>query len=706
MLYRLQLPLETPIISVHDMIIARMQESDYRYDLTRLESTGSRPEDNVCLLVLKLRNKGVRRNGQVNLIRGQIPPDLTLGEMKEMVEFSHPEHLVEVCDGVPYWAIYFNVACSPMPASLPGQTWTGSPFAHTCISRYFYSTFPCDVGRPSQRQLRTYSAMEGDECEGCAEAELAETVPVTPADTEVIEVEHPEPPSLLRRAGLLNTRSSNAAARSGSSPPSFAAYMPTSLWDRVWDSTPEPSLRIEASQNVGTFAARVFQAASVGTTPIPLVVQGEDLTQLVSKWKGLLVDAVERGDFTQVLSPRRSFVIANRAAVPGGTIRSIGPGIEREVLTATWAEYESRPARFLAPRLDDNWSLASTPFVSLTTVPQRRVDLAVLGATVAISIAAGVVPSPLSPVFLHYCLHNCDFASITPSVLKEWHPQFAAMLEDWKQTGASGSLDRFKYWVALYLDIDIATLEDRDQQTHDSAAAMMLYRAVLGSEGPRHADLRSFLRGFYLPCRNGFDFVEAVHSFRGGSEYLFTDLWSNRITGPQSLQGILDIRVFASVPRNKRALQLDGQFVSLQDVVQGFLRGTGVPIQSDYEDWSPTVHHTVDLALIGEPQFRPKMFHRAATGYQSIQSDKTISVCFVWDGDFIYPGEPGDDGRRINLAEGRVAWRTCVGAVIIPASHIFRLVTANAEQPAKLRAAIHNWLLRETLTCIGYHGIL
>ncbi|KAI0054525.1 hypothetical protein BV25DRAFT_1816944 [Artomyces pyxidatus] len=482
--------------------------------------------------------------------------------------------------------------------------------------------------------------------------------------------------------------------------------MPTSLWDTTWEPTPMETSTIQASQDVSTFATRIFQAASQGSTPATLVVQGEDITQLVSKWKELLVHAVDRGDFTEVLSPRRRFEIINHSTLPGtsGTIRSFSPGIDQETMTATWAGYESRPTQFMAPRLDDNWSLAPTPFASLTSLPRRQTELAVFGATVAISIATGVVPSPLSPVFLHYCLHDCNFASITPAILKEWHPQFAAMLEDWKETGPTGSLERFRYWVATYLDIDIATLEHRDQQAHDSAAAMMLYRAVLGTEGPRHADLRNFLNGFRLPCRNGFDFVKAVKSFNGGSEYLFSILWANRITGFQSLQDILDIRIFASIPDDKRSFQLDGEFTSLQDVVPAFLQDIGIPVQSDFEDWSPTVHHTVNLALVDKPEFRPKAFHQAATGYQSIQPNKTISVsnpAFY----SAYPGEVGDDSRRNNLAEGKIAWRTCSGTVTIPASYIFQLMTANSEQPGKLRAAIYDWLLKETLTCIGNHGM-
>lgn len=39
----------------------------------------------------------------------------------------------------------------------------------------------------------------------------------------------------------------------------------------------------------------------------------------------------------------------------------------------------------------------------------------------------------------------------------------------------------------------------------------MLYRAIVGPEPGNHPEIQAFIRGFRLPCPNGFDFIKVMN---------------------------------------------------------------------------------------------------------------------------------------------------------------------------------------------------
>ena len=51
---------------------------------------------------------------------------------------------------------------------------------------------------------------------------------------------------------------------------------------------------------------------------------------------------------------------------------------------------------------------------------------------------------------------------------------------------------------------------DLPDEAHDALAANVLYRAVVGAEPFNHPELQAFLKGFRLPCRNGFNFPKSL----------------------------------------------------------------------------------------------------------------------------------------------------------------------------------------------------
>ena len=53
----------------------------------------------------------------------------------------------------------------------------------------------------------------------------------------------------------------------------------------------------------------------------------------------------------------------------------------------------------------------------------------------------------------------------------------------------------------------MTNLSGWDHIAHDAISANITYKVVIRSEPANHPKIQAFLRGFHLPCSNGFDFV-------------------------------------------------------------------------------------------------------------------------------------------------------------------------------------------------------
>ena len=175
----------------------------------------------------------------------------------------------------------------------------------------------------------------------------------------------------------------------------------------------------------------------------------------------------------------------------------------------------------------------------------------------------------------------------------------------------------------------------------------MVYRALFGAEGPSHVDIRSFLHGFMLPCRNVFNtvkvssqlvaclpiidnlpFLQAIRAFQGGPNLLISLLYATAITSFASISDCLDLRIFASVPREERTVIVNEAEVSLSRILVDFLQGSGIPFQAgfDHAQELGLFHPSIDLTRINTPAFRPQMFHLAATGSNAVQLGEQLLV--------------------------------------------------------------------------------
>ena len=137
------------------------------------------------------------------------------------------------------------------------------------------------------------------------------------------------------------------------------------------------------------------------------------------------------------------------------TVRSVGEGIEREVLCMAFEEYRSNPTQYMSPCLDETWSIITSPVAHLTSSVYRR-EILTFGALAALLMLNGIAPTPLDPVFLYWLINDCAFESITSAILHEWHPTFHAVMERWLSLTHTGIITDFSPYIAMYTDLDVS----------------------------------------------------------------------------------------------------------------------------------------------------------------------------------------------------------------------------------------------------------
>jgi hypothetical protein len=213
-------------------------------------------------------------------------------------------------------------------------------------------------------------------------------------------------------------------------------------------------------------------------------------------------------------------------------VRSLGEGIEREVIHTLFEEFRNNRSQWFMPRADGHCTLATTHTMSTARhiPPARLRSLSILGAITAFTLLHGMSATPWDPAFLHFMIHGCDIASIHRDFLYEWHPSLKQTITEWLEVGPLGDITRFQHHFSTYHDLQVvhlfldmlpsftdfhhcfiyqvACLRDRDEASHASLAAEMLYRSVIGPEPPSHPELLAFRKGFELRCHNGLTFFD------------------------------------------------------------------------------------------------------------------------------------------------------------------------------------------------------
>ena len=189
----------------------------------------------------------------------------------------------------------------------------------------------------------------------------------------------------------------------------------------------------------------------------------------------------------------------------------MGEGIEREVLQTAFQEFQDHPTIWFLQRQDTHSSLMTLGLQRRqeSSTSQRSIKLSALGALTSLLLLNGVPPVPLSPVLLHYFIHNLELNSISPDLLRNWYPHLGKLIQDWIDAGPNGDIEDFASHFITYHDIQvshymyfnpfilfpaqISSLASRDETTHHLLACEMLYRAIVGPAQPDHPDIQAFL---------------------------------------------------------------------------------------------------------------------------------------------------------------------------------------------------------------------
>lgn len=140
------------------------------------------------------------------------------------------------------------------------------------------------------------------------------------------------------------------------------------------------------------------------------------------------------------------------------TTRSLGDGIEREVVHTIFEQYRRTTAQWFVMHDDGHATLATThSFKNSRFVPQSRLRaMSILGAITVMCLIRGMSASPIDPVLLHYFAHDCDLHSIHPALLAEWHPTLKQNLSDWIELGPQGDVTSFRGIFASYCDVQVS----------------------------------------------------------------------------------------------------------------------------------------------------------------------------------------------------------------------------------------------------------
>ena len=86
---------------------------------------------------------------------------------------------------------------------------------------------------------------------------------------------------------------------------------------------------------------------------------------------------------------------------------------------------------------------------------QRKVDMATLGALVALMIIGGWRPGSLEPLFIYFLVYDSNFDCLTPEVVEEWHPELARLIRRWIEVGPDGDITPFESHLVSYHEIQV-----------------------------------------------------------------------------------------------------------------------------------------------------------------------------------------------------------------------------------------------------------
>ncbi|KAK6988071.1 hypothetical protein R3P38DRAFT_3445569 [Favolaschia claudopus] len=684
----------TSVTDLIRMTTRSLQDGPYRYRFG--SANGPRasrhlPHENLSLYVLSLVNKGTpRANGVSYLTRyptrsicwSRISLHLETVRNSDILLFvwstrMRGDHLI-VRAAIRHPEVQFTAEDEGV--------W---PRTHSCLSlrhsQYIDEATEGDFADSDS----TDAVTSGGEPEAASDDEDENMPDVRPS------ISQPHPISLPTQRAIASVQ---AIPREGSLQ-EFG--VPSRLFASPFTPQPGPHHNVFEAAN---FLRAVGERANGGTRGTPFVVEGTDLDSMVASLKNAVGEAVDRDDFTDILSPRRDFRKTELCCL-------LVSGVEREVVHALYRSFAQRPEKYFVPREGGWHGIATTISMSQRFLVSdvRLRELKILGAVLMLMLLHGMAPDIVSPALFQFAFHGCDLNALTHVFLVEWYPVLSLLIDDWLRNGPTGDLRRFRSHFATHHDMQIATLEQLNEVQHQALGADMLYVPIYGPHPPSHPENKSVFKGMEMRCRNGFNMFEAsfLSPSRNWFLSLFIQIWASRVQDFSSLEPNLDI-VCPSARDIAHAMINLPSIVNLTAVLRGFFSRTGIPCPGRFELIKPAIHPIVPLSRIDSPSFRPQMFVWAATGAPCVELTQGVSAVFALPSNTDY--DMDERKRAAGMAEGTIAFRSCLRSAWLPLSHLVKLHAAsypardeqgNAVEPLTLEDALDDWMLTQIVTAIG-----
>lgn len=217
---------------------------------------------------------------------------------------SHSIHIILICEELTFHCPVvrsFPLICTAA-LNHDGRDGNGPPRAHTCISHKVYSLFGLDglIGNPD---YDGDTSGEDEDTPAASSSRVVATLasiaaaPIAAASTAAASTAT----TVSTPAGSL-TSNIHLPLSSASS----YSFLPARIWNAPWVTTVG---RYHGLFSPELLSECVYDIATDNAIPEKLEIRGKDVAELVTLFKELLAQAAAQGDFTNILSSDRSFLM-------------------------------------------------------------------------------------------------------------------------------------------------------------------------------------------------------------------------------------------------------------------------------------------------------------------------------------------------------------------------------------------------------------
>ncbi|KAG6905845.1 hypothetical protein DXG01_000413 [Tephrocybe rancida] len=554
-LFEYDLDKSTTIIAIMDHVKNDMQHSPCQYQFSSSGLRGTQP-----FTLLALKNRACfDANNNIALAPYPVTPNLCLEDLiMHKTKFANDR-----CVDPTTRRFIINLAVSRAPLG----HYDDEGQLHSCQSPKLLHLFPDDhiTGRD-----------DNSWCQSGGESDVDTEVDETPA------------------APVATPHCSRQRPPTQASPePSMATLALTSLPTSIWDGAHSTStIQNEVPpggfyNNLVDFTKQVYRDAVAGLLDVPsLDIEATSIAQGVDKVLTLIDIALDQDDFSVLLSTSRHFSISLRCT------QAFGDGVEDEILFATYTHFMKNCSQFLFQREGGFSSIKCLQSFTAVEDPQRK------------------APPELSPATSLFIIADFNLHALTPTFVNTFFPDLCRLVGDWITLGPDGDPRpdvRFASHFATYHDSEVSAFLVRNEALHNSIAVSMLYKALIGPEYFRNPDFLAFVKGFLLPCRNGFSLQKALRKFPGGPSEFFTSTGNFANITPAILEDVMVITPSSADATDAELLPLQTHLgepsLTFKDLIMRFLSGHGIPCSEEFERIRHIFSQDIDLEEIDSPKF-------------------------------------------------------------------------------------------------------